>query len=133
MLDTYVVNRLVQWANWRARKLDGGIGWMNKVSFLSIPGGGNLIAPDIDSQCYEIDRVVCALIPERRVVVMQVYTGKGTKEQKAKECGCCVRTYDARLDMAHRDILGYLNDIAAGVALPVVDYKQDVNFFSMEV
>ena len=133
MLDTYVVSLMVMWANWRARRMDGGTGYPTKSAFVINPGSSGYWSPELDSKCYDIDRIVVILSSERKEAVMKHYTVTGTKEQKAKLCGCCVRTYDARIDMAHRDILGYLNDIAAGIALPAVDYKQDVNYFSMEV
>lgn len=134
MLDTYVTNRLIQWANWRARRLDGGTGYPKKSAFVINPGGG-FWTPEMDSQCDEVDRAVCVLLPERKDVVMKCYTEVGTKEQKAKRCGCCVRTYDTRLEMAHRDMLGYLNDLACGIPLPVIKVQTSApdKFFTMEV
>lgn len=108
MLDTYVTNRLIQWANWRARRLDGGTGYPKKSAFVINPGSGGFWTPEMDSQCNEVDQVVCVLLPERKDAIMKCYTEIGTKEQKAKRCGCCVRTYDLRLEMAHRDMLGLL-------------------------
>jgi len=118
MLDTFVINQLVQWANWRARRLDGGIGYPKKSAVFISSAGGCYWSPEMDSQCFDVDAAVCILLPDRKDVIMKCYTETGTKEQKAKRIGCCARTYDMRLDMAHRDILGYLNDLACGVALP---------------
>ena len=134
-LDTYVTNRLIQWANWRLRKLDGGLGYPKKSAFVINPGGGEW-CPEMDARCVEVDKAICVLLPERKDVLMQCYTTIGTKEQKAKRCGISIRTYDARLDMAHHELLGYLNDLACGVALPVIDVDvswSDKRFFSMEV
>lgn len=113
MLDTYVATRLTLWADWRARRDDGGIGYPRKSAFVGT-GGGGFWSPEMDAGCLEVDKAVCNLLPERKDVVMQCYTQTGTKEQKARRCGVCVRTYDARLEMAHKDMLGLLNDIAAG-------------------
>ena len=118
MRDSYVVSVLVLWAQWRVRKFDSGSGYPTKCAFVKQVGSG-FWTPDMDSQCINVDKAVCALIPERRDVVMAHYTWAGTKEFKANRCGVCVRTYDARLSMAHHDMLGLLNDLAAGVKLPV--------------
>lgn len=131
-LDTYVTSRLIQWADWRARRLDGGRGYPKKCAFVINPGGGHW-SPEMDSNCYEVDQVVVALIQDRKDALMKCYTETGTKEQKAKRCGCSVRTYDLRLEMAHRDVLGYLNDVAAGIPLPVVKVETADRFFTMEV
>ncbi len=135
MLDTYVTNRLVQWANWRARRLDGGTGYPKKSAFVKETASSGYWTPELDGQCLEMDRVVCVLPAERRDVLMKCYTETGTKDQKAKRCGCCIRTYDSRLEIAHRDVLGYLNDLAAGIALPVVKVQTSApdKFFTMEV
>lgn len=133
MLDTYVMNRLHQWADWRARRLDGGLGYPKKSAFVINPGGG-FWTPEMDSQCIEVDQAICVLEPERKDVIMKCYTQTGTKEQKAKRCGCCIRTYDLRLEMAHRELLGYLNDIACGIPLPTNKNESEApnRFFSME-
>lgn len=74
-------------------------------------------SPEMDSAAYEVEQCVLALIPERKAVVMQEFTKVGTREQKAKACGCAVNTYKSRLDFAYQDILGLLNDLAAGIAI----------------
>ncbi|HSH72358.1 MAG TPA: hypothetical protein VK974_04795 [Methylophilaceae bacterium] len=72
----------------------------------------------MESSCYDVDRAVCALIPERKDVVMKCYTVTATIVQKAKMCGITDKTYNLRLTMAHRDVLGFLNDLACGIPLP---------------
>lgn len=135
MLDTYVTNRLVQWANWRARRLDGGTGYPKKSTFVKESQSSGFWTPEMDARSLEVDQVVCVLLAERKDAIMKCYTETGTKEQKAKRCGCCVRTYDSRLEMAHRDMLGYLNDLACGIALPAIKVQTSVpdRFFTMEV
>lgn len=124
MLDTYVVYRLNQWADWRARRLDGGLGYPKKSAFVINPAGGEW-SPEMDSAAWEVEQCVIALRNELKDAVMKRYTETGTKEQKAKRCGCCVRTYDNRVDTAHREVLGFLNDLAAGVELPIFSLNQD--------
>ena len=118
MRDSYVVSVLLLWSQWRVRRHDNGSGYPTKSAFVKEVGSG-FWTPDLDSQCINVDKAVCALIPERREVLIKHYTEVGTKEFKARRCGVCLRTYDARLAMAHHDMLGLLNDISAGVKLPV--------------
>lgn len=107
MLDNYIDSLLKQWADWRARRMDGGMGFPSKSAFLSIAGGGSTWISEVDSQCYEIDQAVCSLITEQKEVVMRRYTETGTIEQKANRCGCSIRTYDARLAIAANSVKGY--------------------------
>ena len=118
MLDTFVVKKLQLWAEWRLRKADGGLGYPKKSAFERVSPSATFWTPELDGELIDVDKAVSALITERRDVLMQSYTQSGTKEQKAKRCGISIRTYDLRLELAHRDILGLLNDIAAGVDLP---------------
>jgi len=114
MLNTYVLNRLNLWASWRAKRFDNGLGYPKKTTFAREISSG-FWTPEMDFSCVEIDKCVCYLIPERKLVVMKMFTATGTKEQKAKSCGISIRTYDLRLEMAFNDILGLLNDSAAGI------------------
>lgn len=116
MLNTYVLNRLNLWATWRMKRFDNGLGYPKKTTFVREISGG-FWTPEMDSSCQEIDKCICALIPERKEAVLKMFTMLGTKEQKAKSCGICIRTYDLRLELAFRDILGLLNDLAAGIKI----------------
>jgi hypothetical protein len=108
MFDVYTKNKLELWANWYLRKLDNGGGYPKKSAFVTTPGGG-FWTPEMDSQCYEVDKAICSLINERKDVLMAYYTKTGTNEQKAKTCGCSLRTFYTRVDMAQHDIFSYLN------------------------
>ena len=127
MLDTFVFKKLQVWAEWRIRKVDGGLGYPKKSAFEKVGLIDSFWTPELDTELIDVDKAVCLLIPERRDVVMQSYTQGGTKEQKARRCGISVRTYDLRLDMAHKDVLGLLNDLAAGVKLIPVEQIKSVS------
>lgn len=104
MIDTYTDERLKLWASWRARREDGGLGYPKKCAFVTIPGGGSFWTPALDSQCYVIDGVVCGLIDERKSVLVAYYTDSGTNEQKAARCGCSLRTFYTRVELAQNDV-----------------------------
>lgn len=109
MLDSYTQNRLNAWADWHARKADGGQGYPKKSAFVQASPSTGFWTPELDSQCYETDQAVCALLPERKEVLLAYYTMTGTNEQKAKACGICVRTFYTRIEMAQHDIRCLLN------------------------
>lgn len=118
MIHTYVASRLDLWARWRLRRDDNGQGYPRHAAFAK-PVGGGVWSPEMDSAAYEMERCVIALRSDLRLVVIHEYTKTGTQEQKAKLCGCCLSTYKSRLNMAANELLGYLNDIYAGVDLHV--------------
>jgi|GEM_PF-2980518 len=124
MFQTYVESRLALWAAQKARREDGGLGMPRKSAFVREISGG-FWTPDMDSACYEVDQCVCALIPERREAIEACYeTDKRfrfmTIKQKATAMDVHKNTYYNRLELAMKDILGFLNDLAAGI--PVTPY-----------
>lgn len=115
--EIYVDYRLQIWQAWRLRKQDHGLGYPRHSAFTK-PAGSSFWTPEMESDSYDMDKCVVALRSELKAAVMQCYTRTGTQEQKAKALGVSVRTYHYRLGDAKRQLLGYLNDLAAGVALP---------------
>jgi hypothetical protein len=127
MLDTYIVGRLVQWAEWATRRKDSGLGFPKKVSYADLmprTGPSNL-TPEFSDECFDIDRCVAALQTEGEIyyaVIILHYTQHHmTLEQKSKQLGCCNKTYYNKIDKAHRLILGWLNDLSVGLALPYIE------------
>jgi hypothetical protein len=84
----------------------------------------------MDSAAGEMDQCVCALTPDKKLAVMLEFTRTGTQQQKAQQCSCCLRTYQYRLEAAYRELLGFLNDQAAGIELPSYEPepKKDVEY-----
>ena len=117
MLHTYVISRLRVWSEWRLRRDDGGLGYPRKSAFAKSPGSA-FWTPEMDSAAVEMDQCVCALRPELRQAIMLEFTRTGTQQQKAMQCSCALSTYKDRLVTAYKDLLGLLNDQAAGIALP---------------
>lgn len=109
MADAYTVECLKLWSSWRTKRDDGGTGFGKKVSFIPATGG-SFWTPELDSQCYEVDSAVCMLMANRKDALMEYYTQGGTNEQKANRCGCCLRTYWTRIDLAQHDVQSYLSN-----------------------
>jgi DNA-directed RNA polymerase specialized sigma24 family protein len=123
MLTTYIDFRLVQWADWRARREDSGLGYPRQTSFSRLGAAGSFGAwtPEMNDQAYEVEKCVMALVAERREALLQMFCRTSTVKQKCVECFCSERTFYNRISAAKRDILGYLNDLAADIPLPVQD------------
>lgn len=111
MANEYIKILLVEWSEWRVKRMEGGIGHRNKASFLTIPGSSCSWMSEIDSHCHDVDHAVCHLESECKDVIMTYYTQTGTKEQKAQRCGYSIRTYDARLLKAIGCISVTLDDL----------------------
>jgi hypothetical protein len=120
---TYVNARLNEWAMWKAgaRVCTGGAVTSNAYTWIGAGGRGDNAPPPLsyvpldELACSETDRCVCALQPILRQVVEELYCRAGTTEMVCQRCNCVRDTLYRRLDEAHRKILGWLNDIAAGI------------------
>lgn len=51
-------------------------------------------------------------------VVIEAYFKGGTVDQKCRALHCCKQTYYNRLERAQTELIGYMNDAAAGLPLP---------------
>ena len=125
-LHTYVEARLNRWrvwyhlgrrpgperviSSWGPCILDRNVGQHGKASAKVDPG-----------ESLETDRAVDALVFELRAAVHEVYLKGGTMEQHARALGCHRDTVYDRLARANCKLLGYLNDMAAGIPLPLRD------------
>jgi hypothetical protein len=63
---------------------------------------------------------VAVLEDDLRNVIIETYVHGGAVEQIIEELGCCRQTYYNRLYRAYHHLLGYFNDLAAGVPLPPI-------------
>lgn len=111
---TYIDGRLQEWAMWKAGS--GGRGY----DLSSGNGGGEgpiSYIPVDDLRCAEVDWCVCALNPILRKAIEETYLRCGTTEQAAAKCNCSRMTLWRRVDDAHVKLLGFLNDLAAGVTV----------------
>lgn len=123
MNDSYVINRLNAWAAWSIRRQDSGLGYPKSVSFVNqmSKSGFGSISPEIAEECFEVERCVIALAitnQELYQVIDLSYRRTMTCEQRCKAAGCVKSTFYLKLGRAHQMVLGYLNDIAAGMSIP---------------
>ena len=115
--NTYINDRLNQWALWVALRASGGIGYPTRCAFVRLAGGddlGSRIPAGVDEQAWEVEQAIQALRPELKDCVFEFYCRIGTTEQKARNLHCCLKTMYLRLDRAHGLILDSLNGYACG-------------------
>lgn len=124
--NTYINDRLNQWALWLLQRTGGGLGYPHQSAFTRMAGGGRCttyISPDINERAWEIEKAVQSLRVELKECVIVFYCKPGTIEQKLRELGCSRFTLYARLDRAHALILDALNEFACEeMQTPAAEY-----------
>lgn len=124
MVHDYVAHRLNQWAEWKLRRFDCGLGYPKQVAwFDNLPKGGfTQFTPDVKDECFEVEQCVLAVRATNQkmydVIILSYCELNVTMEQKARRIGCCVNTFKSYMGIANRLVLGYLNDLACDIKLP---------------
>lgn len=116
----FIDDQLRQWAQWSLSRLDGGLGYPKQSNFTQIGGSGTAtFAPIIDADAAAMEQCVLRLPAELWCVVDYWYRAPGACPTLcALHCRCHRDTCYQRLNRAHVLLLGWLNDLAADVALP---------------
>lgn len=116
----YIDDQLRQWAQWSLLRNDGGLGYPRQVNFVRLGGGDcGSFAPVIDEQAVEMEQCVLRLPYDQWCVVDYWYRAPSANPTLcALHCHCSRDTVYSRLHQAHVSLMGWLNDLAAGVALP---------------
>lgn len=128
MID-YINKRLNDWARWRISDralLRHALGakscWPQMLgeseSTESVRQQGTLV-PLNDLECCDTDKAICALPRDLHVTVIEYYARIGTADTTAKRLGITKRTLFQRIDRAHWHVMGTLNDLSAGIRVPV--------------
>lgn len=123
-LHTYVESRLQRWAAWNRETVKFGpqrvrSWWGPMVLDRNVGRQGVPNAVKYDpTECQQTDQAVYALEHKLREVIVEHWLRGGTVEQSMKRLNCGKQTYYNRLARANHELLGYLNDQAAGIPLP---------------
>jgi DNA-directed RNA polymerase specialized sigma24 family protein len=134
-LHTYVESRLNRWSIWylsgRRPGPDRVASWWGPMVLDRNVKSELRAQPKVDpTETMETDRAVDALVFELRAAVHEVYLKGGTMEQKARALHCCRMTLHRRIERANITLLGYFNDQAAGVDLPMPERRHQINLTS---
>lgn len=118
----YVDKRLQLWARWRSQgrvlPMIARPSWHNLVPVGTEGKPAEAFVPLNDVECKDVDTCVCALRPDLAEAVIAAYCRIGTVETAARAVGVSKATLFRKLDLAHYQILGWLNDLAAGIPVP---------------
>lgn len=117
----YIDMRLQRWAEWSCRREDNGTGYAMSVLNRMIVGSEVWAETSFDSrplidcgdvEAMDTEHAVQSLRHELKRVVIECYIQRGTKEQKARSLGMCLKTMYLKLDMAHVRVMDALQNNA---------------------
>lgn len=134
---TYVEARLGRWGLYQRWLRRGGshpgprpvISWYGPMVLdphVQERGKGAAIVPmsacpvDLD-EARETTRCIAILKREQRKIIVELYVWSARPVDVIKAVGCSKQTFYNRLYAGYADLLGYFNDVAAGVPLPAIE------------
>lgn len=114
---------LCNWGRWAARQKDGGNGFPRMSPMFNNMPKGNAYeshCPEINQDLLDTDTAIKRLERSDRVICIEVYQIGGSGRDIARRMRMCHSTYirkTMRVDMPriHRELMGHLNDISAGL------------------
>lgn len=107
------------WAEWivTGRKVVG-LSYPSQCAFTRMAhDGGERRGAEFNEDAFAVERAVQSLPRELKNVIMTFYLRTATVEQMAQELNCSRVTLYARLHRAQTEIMGMLQDMAAGVEM----------------
>lgn len=115
----YVNGLLCSWGSWARRSAARGLGYPSvSPMFKDAPAGkgyGSKVPLGVDdADNAATDAAIQRLSAEDRRLCIEVYQIGGTTVEVASRIGCHRQRVPERLHRMHQELLGYLNDIAAG-------------------
>lgn len=124
----YINAQLNLWSDW-LRSGHTRLGYPGRSAFVVAMGGGGGCVSMPDDEAMAICTAVNALEPTLRATVECFYRSMKscTAQQIAAHLGCSRDTVYSRIDRAHILIMGYLNDIAAGISVPAWSSESSID------
>ncbi len=115
-MDKYIDKQLILWANW-AKSGKTQLGYPKKSAFVVSGRSGPTTINDAEGM--RISRCVAALDPTLRTAIECWYLRMThcTADQIAVHLNICRDTLYTRIHKAHIEIMGYMQDIAAGIPI----------------
>lgn len=119
-----VVNHMLcNWGRWSARQRDGGNGYPKMSPMFNHMPKGNAYeshCPDVDKDLLDTDAAIKRLERTDRVLCIEIYQVGGSGREIAKRLNMSQAGYIRsvmRVDLPriHRELMGHLNDISAGM------------------
>ena len=116
----YINVQLSIWGKWAVRRGDAGLGFPSiSPMFMDAQHGGVYRSREPAGVCdceyvQETDQAVQRLAPPDRALCVEFYQRGGKAVDIARRMGLARQRLYERLDAVHRQVMGHLNDIAAG-------------------
>lgn len=107
----YINNRLNEWAIWVLRRDENGLGYPRQCAWsrMTPRSGANVFVGEVNDRAYEVELAVQSLSPVLQEFIRVFYLMNSTTEQKEKKLRCTRHTIYRKLNIAHVQIMDFLN------------------------
>lgn len=118
-----ITHMLCNWGRWAVRQDDGGKGYSrSSPMFNYMPKGDayNSQCPEIDIDANDTNEAIKRLSTTDRALCIEIYKNGGSDREIARRMGIEQSAFSRkikRIDLPriHRELMGHLNDISAGL------------------
>ena len=130
MID-FVHRKLMVWAAWNSKKLSGALGYPKECNYTKLVHSHGVVAsftPDMNDDAQKMEACIVALRATEpnlaEVITLRYMYQTMSDVQIGKRVGCSNKTAKAWVGVAHQRLLGFLNDLEAGITLPTINIKK---------
>lgn len=127
----FVHEKLKVWVDWLEKRSSSGLGYPPECIYtklVHVRSEGKVFTPDMNTDGQLMEDCVCALRatePNLAAVITLHYIYQTMSwVQIGKHVGCSDKTAKAWVGIAQQRLLGFMNDQAAGIALPKLELKK---------
>jgi transposase InsO family protein len=115
----YIDVQLSIWGKWAVAQAQRSVGYPSICPmFRDMKHGGvygSTVPRGVSEYVCDTDAAVKRLQPDLQALAVEVYQRGGKMVEIARRIDVPIRSFYAKLDTLHREVMGHLNDIAAGV------------------
>lgn len=127
----FIHDMLMVWAAWNSKKIGGGLGYpreCNYTKLVKVQSDRSAFTPNLNDNAEKMEACIIALRatePKLAAVITLRYMYQTMSDvQISKQVGCSDKTVKAWVGVAMQRLLGFLNDLEAGIPLPKINYKK---------
>lgn len=127
----FINDKLMIWAEWACKKSSGGLGYPRECSYTKLVqthGAHGSFTPQMNEDAEKMEACIVALRATEphlaQVVELRYKFQTMSNVQISKQVGCSDKTVGSWIGIAHQRLLGFLNDLEAGIELPKINFKK---------